>query len=408
MRILVHDFGGYPFPVELSRELAVRGHEVTHAWCTSLIDTPGSAEALSRDAERPAGLTFARLDLGEPLDKYRYVRRLRQERRYGRLCAELIDRLVPDVVLAANVPLDAQRLSLQASRRNNVAFVFWLQDLIGPATHNLLRGRLPIVGRLVGRHYERLEAQLLRGSAAVVPISDDFRGYLEACGVVSDRITTVENWAPLSQLPVRPKENSWAKEQGLAERFVFAYTGALGMKQDPTLILELAMRYRRREDIRLIVHTGGPGLEYLRKRSNELGLENLSLKGFVPWDQLPDVLGTADVLLASIHRGAGDYSVPSKVMSYLCARRPLLISVPSHNLAGQIVEREEAGLVANPGDVDAFLAAADRLLTSPDERRRMGSNARKYAETRFAIGPIADRFEQVLGVAAHGRGSRGA
>ncbi len=122
MRILVHEFGGYPFAVELSRELAKRGHEVTHSWCASLIDTPGSAAQMAGDADDPETLDYAPIDLGEPLDKYRYLKRYRQERLYGRLAAELTERLRPDVVLGANVPLDAQRL-LQAScpaRRNPV------------------------------------------------------------------------------------------------------------------------------------------------------------------------------------------------------------------------------------------------------------------------------------------------
>ena len=32
LSIAVHDFGGYPFIVELSRELAGRGHKVVHLY----------------------------------------------------------------------------------------------------------------------------------------------------------------------------------------------------------------------------------------------------------------------------------------------------------------------------------------------------------------------------------------
>lgn len=406
MRILVNDFGGYPFPAELSRELATRGHHVVHSWCASLIDTAASAAQSLGRAERPETLEPAPLDLGEQLDKYRYVKRLRQERRYGRLGAELIDRTRPEVVVAANVPLDAQRLLLRACHGQGIPFVFWLQDLIGPAARNLLRSRLPVLGELIGRHYVRLEARLLRESAAVVPISDDFRPYLEECRVDARRITTVENWAPLEELPVRPKANAWAAEEGLTERLVFAYTGALGMKQDPDLIIALASHYRGRDDVRVVVVSGGPGLDYVRERGRELGLHNLVLRGFVSWERLPDVLGTADVVLATIHRGAGQYSVPSKILSYLCASRPLVISVPQGNLARRIVERERAGLVVEPGDLAGFLAAADRLLASPGDAALMGANARRYAESTFAIGPIADTFERILQGAVGSGGGR--
>jgi len=402
MRILVHDFGGYPFPAELSRELAERGHCVTHSWCASLVDTPGSARAFSFPHSR-AALVFSPIDLREPLDKYRYVKRLRQEREYGRLGAELIEHIRPDVVLAANVPLDAQSQFVQTSKRNAIPFVFWLQDLIGPATENLLRQRLPVIGRLIGRHYTNLEARLLRSSSAVVPVSADFRGYLDRCGVDPRRVTIVENWAPLADLPLRPKDNPWAIQEGLAERFVFLYTGALGMKQDPELLLDLASCFRDRDDVRVVVHSGGPTLGHLAQRQQELRLPNLVLRDFVSWERLPDLLGAADVLVASIHRGAGKYSVPSKVMSYLCAGRPLMVSVPADNLAGKIVSREGAGLVIEPGDRVSLLQAAERLYASCEDRATMGLRARRYAESSFEIGPIAERFESIL-TSANGGG----
>ena len=32
MKILIHDFAGHPFQMTLSRELANRGHDITHAY----------------------------------------------------------------------------------------------------------------------------------------------------------------------------------------------------------------------------------------------------------------------------------------------------------------------------------------------------------------------------------------
>ena len=168
---------------------------------------------------------------------------------------------------------------------------------------------------------------------------------------------------------------------------MFAYTGALGMKQDSELILELAIRHRDRDDVRVLVLSGGPELDYLRGRSRELGLGNLVLREFVPWDQLPDVLGASDILIALVHRDAGRYSVPSKVLSYLCAGRPLLVSVPTMKLAGRIrsPQRESS---SNRATRRSGGSRSDALR--PDEPP-MGSNGRRYAESTFAIEPIADR-----------------
>ena len=396
MRILIHDFGGYPFPVELARELAARGHVVTHSWCASLIDTPGAAEGFKRREGDSSNLEFRPVDLGEPLDKHRLLRRRGQERRYGELAADLTETVAPEAVLAANVPLDALARLEERSRAAGAGFVVWLQDLIGIGTGRLLGRRLPGIGQLVGNHYSRLEAGLLRDADAIVAITDDFRPALERFGVEREAVTTIENWAPLAELPVRAKDNEWARSEGLEERFVFAYTGAIGVKQDREAPLRLAERFRDRDVVRVLVVSGDAGARYVKDQAAARGLENLLVRDFVPWEQVPDVMGAADVLVATLHADAGEYSVPSKVLAYLCAARPLLVSVPAANLAARIVERERAGLVASPGDEGAFLDAAARLLDSPGEREEMGAAGRRYAEATFAISPIARRFEAVL------------
>jgi glycosyltransferase involved in cell wall biosynthesis len=394
MRILVHDFGAYSFAAQLSRALARRGHVVRHAYCGSLQTTPRGA--MTPRADDPESLTFEALTLPEPLEKYRFVTRWRQENAYGRLAADAVDRFQPDVLLSANTPLDAQRRLLRRCQRRGVRFVFWLQDLIGVAAQRLLRGRFLGVGTLVGHYYARLERRLLRASDAVVGITEDFRPLLREMGLEEEAVRIVENWAPLDEVPPRPKENAWAEAHGLAGKRVLLYSGTLGMKHNPELLLQLAKRYEGDDGVRVVVVSQGLGADWLARKQAAQGLDHLLLLDFQPYAQMPEVLGAADVLLAVLEPDAGVFSVPSKVLTYLCAARPLVLAVPPENLAARIVRREDAGTVVAPTDASAFVDAAAGLLQDAEARDRMGRNARRYAERAFAIDAIADQFEEVL------------
>jgi colanic acid biosynthesis glycosyl transferase WcaI len=44
MRILIHDYAGHAFPVQLSRELARNGHQVTHAYAAGLLTPRGALD----------------------------------------------------------------------------------------------------------------------------------------------------------------------------------------------------------------------------------------------------------------------------------------------------------------------------------------------------------------------------
>jgi colanic acid biosynthesis glycosyl transferase WcaI len=108
------------------------------------------------------------------------------------------------------------------------------------------------------------------------------------------------------------------------------------------------------------------------------------------------VLASADVLLATLQTTAGEFAVPSKILSYLCAGRPLLLAAPSDNLAALVVQRSGGGIVADPDRTEDWVAAAKLLAENPGLRDSLGSRARQYAEETFKISRIALTFEEVL------------
>lgn len=387
LRIAVHDYSGHPFQVQLSRELARRGHEVLHLHCPSYCSGKGALEPRPGD---PPGFRVEAVSLDTPFEKYSPVKRLRQERRYARRLVRRIREEGPDVVLSSNTPLFAQQILL---KKLGVPFVFWQQDVYSVAMQREAQRRLPsVLGRAVGRRFLELERKLLEQSDAVVTIAEDFRATLLQWGLPPAKLHVIENWAPLDELPPRPRDNDWARRHELVDKRVLLYSGTLGLKHDPGVLLRLAHELRDDPDARVVVVSEGAGADQLR----EQGAENLLVLGFQPYETLPDVLASGDVLLAILEREAGRFAVPSKVLTYLCAARPLLAAVPPENLAARIITGSGAGLLAGPDDTDGFVAAARRLLADSDLRRQMGAAGRKYAETTFDIGTIGDRFEQVL------------
>jgi glycosyltransferase involved in cell wall biosynthesis len=397
MRIAFHDYPGHAFPVQLARALAHRGHEVLYLHFADFQSPKG---ALAPAAADPPGLRLQSIGLGATHRKYDLVHRWLQDRRYGARLVDHVRAFRPDAVLGGNAPLDPQARLWRAAAQLRAGFVFWLQDAYGVAIDQLLRRRLPGVGALVGGHYRRLERRLWRASDAIIAITEDFRPLLEAAGVARARVAVIENWAALDELPQRPRQNGWARAHGLADARVLLYAGTMGLKHDPELLCHLARRFRAVPDVRVVVVSEGLGAEHLLRVKAAEALDNLLVLPFQPYDALPEVIATGDVLVVVLEAGAGIYSVPSKLLTYLCAGRAILGALPLDNLAARIVARAGAGLVAAPADLPGFLAAAETLLAEPERRAAAGAAARAYAERTFDIVAIAGRFEAVLAEAA--------
>lgn len=396
MRILIHDFAGHPFVVQLSRELARRGHAVLHLY-SSVNNTPKGA--LVRQPGDPVGLEIRPLAAGEAYRRNSFIQRWRDERAHGALLADVIREWKPDTAIIGNTPLDVLAPAYPAIEAVGARFVFWVQDLLGVASHKILRERLPVVGELIGRYHIALEKRFARDAHGLVLITDDFAPILRGWGIAPERLHVIENWGPLGEIGPRARRNAWSDRQGLSGCHVFLYTGSMGLKHDPGLLVALARHWQGRTDVAVVVVSEGRGAAYLAARKQEEGLDALRVLPFQPYAEMPDVLATGDVMLAVLGKDAGVFSVPSKVLSYLCAGRPVLGAMPAENLAARMVRDNGLGIVVDPDDQEGFVAAAGCLLADADGRARMGKAAAAYAAGHFDMGRIGDAFERVLAAA---------
>lgn len=396
MKILVHDYAGHPFQVQLSRELASRGHEVRHAYAGGLQTPRGELQRREND---PAQFDSFEVPMSPHYAKFKYsfIKRRAMEIEYGKSAAQMIRDWKPELVISANTPTESQTGILAASQQVGAQFVYWCQDFYSIAVDKLVRKKIPVFGKFIGNYYRGLDRKHLQASDHIVAITEDFKPIMVSeFGVAPERITTIPNWAPLESLPVEAKDNPWSREHDLADKFVILYTGTLGMKHNPNLLLGVAERFKSQAEVRVVVISEGMGSEWLREQKKAKGLTNLILLGYQPFNQLPQVLAAGDVLTGVLEEDAGVFSVPSKVLTYLCASKPILLAVPEVNLAARIIREEEAGLTVAPADEEGFWSAAETLYHDRPLSEAMAAKARAYAERTFDVKLIGSRFEDLI------------
>jgi colanic acid biosynthesis glycosyl transferase WcaI len=394
MRILIHDFAGHPFQAQLSRQLADRGHYVTHAYAAGLPGPKGQLSSLPSD---PVSFDIRGIQLSMQFKKYSAHRRFVTQRKYAGDLKNLIRRLKPDVMMSGNTPIDIQAELLWYCRKNSVGFVHWVQDIYCQALKFYLLRRLPSrIATPVAMMFELLERTVARRSDHVIVIAPEFRDLLRRWNVPESRIAVIENWAAVAEMPELPRENEWSSNQCLGTHPVLLYSGTLGMKHRPDLLYNLAEQLR--QECTVVIITDGIGRDFLSKMPT---LSNLRVLEFQAYERLPEVLASADVLLATLETDAGQFAVPSKILTYLCAGRPILLAGPRENLSSSIIQRSGGGLVVDPNDSTAFVSAARTLLANASLRTTFGRNARRYAEITFNSVRITDAFESLLCSARH-------
>jgi colanic acid biosynthesis glycosyl transferase WcaI len=217
------------------------------------------------------------IELSCEFARYSAVVRLRQELQYARISARAILAARPDVAVLSNIPLLSLFILTLSLRMRRVPYVFWQQDIYSEAIRVIARDRFGWLGHLIGWVARRVERQVARGAAAIVAISETFIEQLDAWGVQASKVHVVPNWAAIDEVPLRPRDNAWAKAHGLVGMPVVMYAGTLGLRHDPSVISGLAQAAPTGS--RMVVVSEGQGREWLESEPGEAP----RLMLFDPW-----------------------------------------------------------------------------------------------------------------------------
>ncbi len=392
MRVLINDHSGHNFTLSLSKYLASKGFQVFH--CFS-INFPSPKGYLSKGETDADSLFLCPIAYDKRFKKYSLINRSFQELEYGGKLNKIIKKERPDIVICANTPLIAQQKILFYCKKMNIQFVYWCQDLYGVAIRNIVKKKLGLCGLIFSMPFEYLERYQLRKASAIVAITEDFKIKIENWGIKSN-IKVIQNWNSIDDILLGPKENNFSRTWGIQDSFNIIYSGTLGLKHNPNLILQLSKKLNAVSNVKIIVISEGIGAEYLYDEKEKLDLNNLIILPFQPFEVFSLVLSSANILLALLEKNAGTYSVPSKILSYLCAGKPIIIAAPFDNLASKIVRESESGRWVDCDDTSELATAVIDIMNNKNLEKLFSENARKYAEKNFKIEVIGKKFELLI------------
>ncbi len=162
----------------------------------------------------------------------------------------------------------------------------------------------------------------------------------------------------------------------------------------------LAQARRVSPAVRGVMVGDGPEWPDLRRRAEELGLLPDGVLFLGRRNDVPALLGRADMLvLSSDHEGC-----PNVVLEAMAARRPV-VTTPAGD-AGVVVENGVSGYVVPFDDVEAMADRMVRLAESPELRRRFGEAGRRRVEETHSYDGLAGRLISIYSEIAERHGRR--
>ena len=304
-----------------------------------------------------------------------------------------------DVIVSLTDPPIVGLAALWAARRTGARFVFLCEDIF-PEVATLIED---FQNSAVNNALDRVNRYLLRHADGIVALGDRMRRRLvDEKGADPSRVHVIHNWADCDAIVPGPKDNAFAREHGLADRFVLMHSGNVGLSQNLDALIEAADRLRSKERLVIAIVGDGSKRAALEAMAASRGLTNVRFFPYQPKALLHESFAAADVFLVSLKAGIEGFIVPSKVYGILAAGRPYIAATDPSSEAAQIARESGCGLVAAPGDPAALADAIATMYDDPAMTRDMGGRARLVArqyDRKVAVQAYHDLFERVIGVA---------
>lgn len=170
-------------------------------------------------------------------------------------------------------------------------------------------------------------------------------------------------------------DRTTAREQlGLSQDHpIVAYTGQLYPRKGAETLVRAA------PDIDAEVYIiGGPQESIDRIRQTVGTPANVTFTGFVHPTSIPQYQVAADVLVAPYTNADLDLNTPVKIIEYLAAGRPIVVS--DKPVLHSILSAEETALYCTPESVESLTASVQRILADETLASKLGANAAETAQ----------------------------
>ncbi len=308
-------------------------------------------------------------------------------------CLTVLFRSKCDVIFSILQPLTIGLVVPFTARIKGIPLVFSVQDL-----HPDVLVELGLIkNRSIIRLLRWVESHSYRSADRVTVICEHFRNHVVARGVSADRVEVIENWVDLDDIQPGSKINDFRRVVGFSsDDWVVLYAGTIGFISGAGIVLDVAGKLSGMKNIKFLFVGEGPLVDELKSSAKSMSLDNVVFAPFQERKMLNNVQATADISLVTMRKNKGTFSMPSKVLGYMAAARPVVASVDSDSATAMQIIRAKCGIQVPAEDADAMADAIVKLYESKELCEEFGRNGRDFLEKNLNRKTAVEKYNKLL------------
>ena len=167
------------------------------------------------------------------------------------------------------------------------------------------------------------------------------------------------------------------------DKTVFVFGGNLGKPQGITFMIECLKSVRDVADAFFLIVGDGTEYSKIEKYLGETKQENVRLMKRLPREDYDTLVGACDVGMLFLDHRFTIPNYPSRIISYMQAKIPVLAVTDPNTDIGKDIVGGEFGWWCESNNQADFRETVVKILQ--DDTRKMGNNGFEYLKAHFAI-----------------------
>ena len=151
------------------------------------------------------------------------------------------------------------------------------------------------------------------------------------------------------------------------DRPIFVYGGNLGKPQGIPFLIDCLEALKNRNDVYFAIAGDGTEFGKIQNWIDGANPKNVTLFNRLPRDDYETLAQNCDVGLIFLDHRFTIPNYPSRLLSYLAAKMPIIAATDPNTDIGSIAQENGYGYWCESNDVKAFVACVDRMLASNRE-----------------------------------------
>lgn len=289
-----------------------------------------------------------------------------------------------DLVLYSTPPITLTRVIKAIKKRDNARTYLLLKDIFPQNAIDI--GMMKREG-ILHRFFRRKEKQLYRVSDFIGCMSPANVAYVLAHNteIKAERVEVCPNSIE-PDTSVFVKDKVWRIQYNIPEEAtVFIYGGNLGKPQGLDFLMEVLASNVGKKDRFFIVVGSGTERSRLEAWFTEQHPDNAILLGALPKNEYDNLVRSCDVGLIFLDGRFTIPNYPSRLLSYMEYRMPVLIASDNNSDIGTIAEANRYGLWAAHGDLEGFNKQLDVLCGNSSLRKEMGEKGYNFMLKNYTV-----------------------